>query len=43
VLAWNFDRVVMAHGDIVEAGGRRMFIDALRERDLLPAYCRPSA
>jgi hypothetical protein len=36
VLAWNFDRIVMAHGDIVEMGGRRMFIDALRERDLLP-------
>jgi hypothetical protein len=36
VLAWDFDRIVMAHGDIVEAGGRRILIDALRERDLLP-------
>ncbi len=27
ILAWDFDRVVLAHGDIVEAGGR----EALRE------------
>jgi hypothetical protein len=27
ILAWNFDRVIVAHGDIVESGGR----EALRE------------
>jgi glyoxylase-like metal-dependent hydrolase (beta-lactamase superfamily II) len=37
MLAWDFDRIVMAHGDIVETGGRRMLIDALRERKLLSA------
>jgi hypothetical protein len=25
VLAWDFDRVIMAHGSIVETGGRRQF------------------
>jgi glyoxylase-like metal-dependent hydrolase (beta-lactamase superfamily II) len=37
MLAWDFDRIVMAHGDIVERGGRRMLIEALRERNLLSA------
>jgi hypothetical protein len=37
MLAWDFDRIVMAHGDIVETGGRRMLIEALRERNLLSA------
>lgn len=36
MLAWDFDRIVMAHGDIVERGGRAMLLEALRERDLLP-------
>jgi hypothetical protein len=36
MLAWDFDRIVMAHGTIVGANGKQMMIDALRERDLLP-------
>ena len=27
ILAWDFDRVVVAHGDVLESGGR----EALRE------------
>jgi hypothetical protein len=37
VLAWPFDRIVMAHGDVVETGGKEMLRRALAERDLLPA------
>lgn len=37
VLAWPFDRIVMAHGDIVETGGKELLRRALHERDLLPA------
>ena len=37
VLAWPFDRIVMAHGEIVETGGKRLLREALRERGLLPA------
>lgn len=40
VLAWDFDRVAMAHGDIVTSGGRQALIDALRERDLLAGQMR---
>ncbi len=35
VLAWDFDRIAMAHGEILEANGRDRLIAALRERDLL--------
>jgi hypothetical protein len=35
LLAWDFDRIAMAHGDIVERGGRQRLIEALRERELL--------
>lgn len=35
VLAWDFDRIAMAHGDIVERDGRALLIGALKERDLL--------
>ena len=35
ILAWDFDRIAMAHGDIVGTGGRELLIAALRERDLL--------
>ena len=35
VLAWDFDRIAMGHGDLVQANGREMLIAALRERDLL--------
>lgn len=30
VLKWDFDRVIMAHGAIVEAGGKQAFSDAYR-------------
>lgn len=36
LLQWDFDRIAMAHGEIVRAHGKSMLIDALRERDLLP-------
>ena len=35
VLAWDFDRIAMGHGDLVTENGRAMLIAALRERDLL--------
>lgn len=35
VLAWDFDRLVMAHGDIVQTGGRAALIDAAREVGIL--------
>ena len=35
VLAWDFDRIAMAHGDIIEDGGKAKLITALRERDLI--------
>lgn len=35
VLAWDFDRVAMAHGEIVERNGHAMLIGALRERGLI--------
>ncbi|MBV8760141.1 MAG: hypothetical protein JO257_22810 [Deltaproteobacteria bacterium] len=36
VLAWPFDRIVMAHGDVIETGGKQLLREALRERGLLP-------
>ena len=36
MLDWDFDRIMMAHGTIVGANGKRMMIDALEERGLLP-------
>ena len=36
LLSWDFDRIAMAHGEIVTSHGKTMLIDALRERDLLP-------
>jgi hypothetical protein len=35
VLAWDFDRIAMAHGELVEENGRSLLIGALRERDLI--------
>ena len=35
ILAWDFDRIEMAHGETVERNGRALLIAALRERDLL--------
>jgi hypothetical protein len=34
VLAWDFDRIVMAHGEIVTHGGAALLVRALRERGL---------
>jgi hypothetical protein len=34
ILAWDFDRLAMAHGDIVLHGARPKLVAALRERDL---------
>jgi hypothetical protein len=28
ILAWDFERVVMSHGEVVEAGGRRLLEQA---------------
>jgi hypothetical protein len=40
VLAWDFDRIVMGHGSVVEKDGRAQLARALRwlvpERPLLP-------
>ena len=30
ILAWDFDRVVVSHGEVLETGGRRAFEDAFR-------------
>jgi len=35
ILAWDFDRIAMAHGDIVTSDGRRLLLEALRERGFL--------
>jgi hypothetical protein len=35
ILAWDFDRIAMAHGDLVNEGGKAKLVAALRERSLL--------
>jgi len=35
ILAWDFDRLAMAHGEIVERGAREQLFVALRERGLI--------
>lgn len=30
ILGWDFDRVVMAHGDVIESGGKQAVSDAFR-------------
>lgn len=35
LLAWDFDRIVMAHGDVVDTGGKAMLVNALRDQKLL--------
>ena len=35
VLVLDFDRLVMAHGEIIPTGGKKIMTDALRARDLL--------
>jgi hypothetical protein len=29
MLKWDFDRVVTGHGDVVEAGGKQAFAEAM--------------
>ena len=31
ILAWDFDRIVVAHGEVVESGGRGLFEEAYRD------------
>jgi hypothetical protein len=35
ILAWDFDRIVVAHGDVVDDDARGQFCAALRERHLI--------
>lgn len=35
VLDLDFDRLVMAHGEVIESGGKELFTKALKERGLL--------
>lgn len=35
ILDLDFDRIVMAHGEIVESGGKKLFTSALKERGLI--------
>jgi hypothetical protein len=35
ILAWDFDRIAMAHGSMVEIDGKQRFTEALRERGVL--------
>lgn len=34
VLAWDFEGIAMAHGEVVRSDGRAMLVEALRERGL---------
>ena len=34
VMAWDFERIVVGHGDVVERGGKRVLEEALRRRGL---------
>ena len=36
ILDWPFDRIVMAHGEVIETGGKALLSRALEERGLLP-------
>lgn len=35
ILQWDFDRLVMAHGNIIESNAKEIFINAARERGLV--------
>lgn len=37
IASWDFDRVVLAHGDVVERGGKDVFVGAFRWLGLLDA------
>ncbi len=34
ILAWDFEHIAMAHGEVIDRDGRARLIEALRERDL---------
>lgn len=40
LLSWDFDRVIMAHGDVIETGGRAALLNAFRWLGLGPALLR---
>jgi hypothetical protein len=35
ILSWDFDRLVMAHGSIIESGAKKILTEALSERGLI--------
>jgi hypothetical protein len=35
ILKWDFDRLVMAHGSIIESGAKKIFTEALTERGFI--------
>jgi hypothetical protein len=35
ILEWDFDRIVMAHGNIIESGGKEIFRYALKDRGFI--------
>jgi hypothetical protein len=35
MMAWDFDKIVMAHGEIIEGGGKSLFEKSLQARKLL--------
>lgn len=36
VLQWDFDRIIMGHGEVVESNGKPQLMEVLKKRDLLP-------
>jgi hypothetical protein len=36
MMQWDFDRVIVGHGDIIERGGKETLARIFREKDLLP-------
>lgn len=35
ILEWDFDNIVMAHGEIIQGNGKEVFITALKNRNLI--------
>ncbi|MBA3883818.1 MAG: hypothetical protein H0X73_14205 [Chthoniobacterales bacterium] len=36
ILEWNFQRIIVGHGEIIETDAKRIFCEELRARNLLP-------
>lgn len=36
MMQWDFDRVIVGHGDIIERGGKETLARIFREKELLP-------